>query len=161
MRVGGAERRGVDATPAERGAEHDPLEVRNRFERQASEIRLAFEPVRRRVEVRAGVRDHLDPADVELGPRRVGSPRVRARQVIADDGRREAGVGDETVVDGVREVDEGHGCVPLRRQDLRVRITRSNGLLVVAELKSVCAVSAARDRAAADKLAGGRPERAE
>jgi len=32
---------------------------------------------------------------------------------------------------------------------------------VVAELKSVCAVSAARDWAAADALAGGRPERAE
>jgi hypothetical protein len=62
--------------------------------------------VERRVEVGTGVGHHLDPADVELGARRVVRAGCLAAEVVADDRRRQAAVGDEAVFYGVADVDE-------------------------------------------------------
>src|SRR5690348_14733097 len=53
-------------------AMHDnAIEVRDRIEIEAGEILATRVAVERTVEIRAGVRDHLDLADVELGAGRV------------------------------------------------------------------------------------------
>ena len=65
----------------------------------------------RAVDVRARVRDHGDLADVELGLAAVVRARLRAAQMIADDRRRQALVGDHAVFDRVTEIDQLHCAV--------------------------------------------------
>jgi hypothetical protein len=57
------------------------------------------------VHVGAGVRDHRDLADLELGPRRVAGAARGAAELLADPGPGEAGVGGHAVLDLVAEVD--------------------------------------------------------
>src|SRR4029079_4003323 len=91
--------------------EHDPGHTGDALERELGEVVTVGEPVERRVEVRAGVGDHVDATDLELVARRVPLARRGAGQVIADLRGGKARVGDQPVGDGVTEVDEvaGHG----------------------------------------------------
>src|SRR5205807_2270293 len=73
--VQGAEGGGVDGPAAgERPAHRDGVEVGQLFEGQLRQVLAVGVAVEGRVEVGAGVGDHLDLADVELGPRRVQLP---------------------------------------------------------------------------------------
>jgi len=63
--------------------------------------------VKGRVEIGSGIGNHLDLADLKLGSRSVQFPRRFAAQVVADDWRGKAFVGDEAVGHGVAEIDEG------------------------------------------------------
>src|ERR1051326_3529104 len=57
-----------------------------------------------RVEIRAGVRDHLDLADVKLGAGRITSVRIFAPQMIANHRRGQAFVGNHAVFNAVTDV---------------------------------------------------------
>ena len=54
-----------------------------------------------RIQIGAGIRDHLDFADLEFGSGRVVLPRRFPAQVVADDGCGKAFVGYEAVGDGM------------------------------------------------------------
>ncbi len=56
------------------------------------------------VEIRAGVGDHFNLADVKLGSRGVQRSRCFTGQMIGDNRRRQSFVGDHAVLDGVAEV---------------------------------------------------------
>ena len=62
--------------------------------------------MKRTVEISSGVGDHLDPADMEFGARRVKLTRPFARQVIADHWRRQSFVGDHAIVDRVADIND-------------------------------------------------------
>ena len=64
------------------------------------------EAVGRRIDVGAGVGDHLDPADLELGALRVALARRLAAEVVGDDRRRQTRIGHQAVFHRVAEVDE-------------------------------------------------------
>ena len=78
------------------------------FQPEPGEVDAVGVAVEGRIEVGAGVGDHLDLADVELGAGCVSLARGLAGEVIADDRRGQAFVGNETVFDGMAEIDE-HG----------------------------------------------------
>src|SRR5919204_68490 len=77
-----------------------------RLERLAGEVVPVCEAVKRRVDIRAGVGDELDPADLELGARRVAVAARLPREEVADDRPGQAGVGRHAVDDGVGELDQ-------------------------------------------------------
>jgi len=62
--------------------------------------------VERRVEVGAGVRNHLDLADVELGARSVMRPGLLPAEEIADEGCRQILVGNHAVFDDMANIDQ-------------------------------------------------------
>jgi len=64
------------------------------------------EAVKRGVHVRSGISDHIDPPDLELRARCIVLARLLAADVVTDDGSWQAGIGHESVVDLVAEVDE-------------------------------------------------------
>ena len=80
------------------------------LQRQRRQILPVGVAVERRVEVGAGVRHHLDLADLELDAGRVPPARGLPAQEVADDRPRQAGVGRHAVLDGVAEIDEGHAA---------------------------------------------------
>src|SRR5689334_2609987 len=59
-----------------------------------------------RVEIRAGVRDHVDPADVKLSAGRVTRVRIFPPQMIADHRRGQTLVSNHSVFDAVTNVDQ-------------------------------------------------------
>ena len=63
--------------------DHDRRQVDDAFEGQAGEVGAVGVPVGRRVHVGAGVGDHVDAPDVELGARRVDGAARLAAQVVA------------------------------------------------------------------------------
>ena len=65
--------------------------------------------VKERVEIRAGIRHHLDLADLKLGSGGVVLAGGFAAQVVTDDGGGQAFVGYEAVGDGVGEIDQNAG----------------------------------------------------
>ena len=84
---------------ADESVEVEPCEVRA--------LRVAVE---RAVEVGAGVADHRDDVDRELGARRVLRPGVLAGEVRRDRRRGEPGVGHQARADRVAEVDDAGRC---------------------------------------------------
>ena len=75
------------------------------------------ETVERTVDVRSGIRDHRDAADLELGAGRVVRARFGATQVIADQRRRQSLVRDHAVFDRVAEIDETRAICSGARDD--------------------------------------------
>ena len=78
------------------------------IEWHGGEVGTTLPAVCRRIQVGAGVGDHLDSADVELGSRRVVSPGIFERYVVGDDGTGEPGVGDHPVLDDVAQIEQLH-----------------------------------------------------
>jgi hypothetical protein len=102
--------RGADGALC-RCVDDDQREVCAPFERETGEVVALREPVRRPVEVGAGVGDQADAADGELGALGVMGTRRSEREVVGDLRTREPGVGRHLVFDGVAEVDEVHGLI--------------------------------------------------
>ena len=95
--------------------DHHTLQLDHPLQRGGDEVGALRVPVEGRVEVGAGVGNHADAPDVELGPRGVVSPRALPREVIADLWRREAGVGGHAVLDDVTQVHDDHRAARLSR----------------------------------------------
>ena len=95
--------------PAVVHANEDAIEVGKGGQidlRQVLAIRVAVEGT---IDVGAGVGDHLDLADLELGAGSIALAQLLAAEVVADDGRGQALVGDQAIVDRVAEVDQLRG----------------------------------------------------
>src|SRR5215510_7924492 len=86
--VESGEGRRIDRTTrSARRADHDTRKVGQGLEREPREVATIRVAVKRAVEVRAGVRDHVDPPDVELGAGGEVAPGLLAGPVVADDRR--------------------------------------------------------------------------
>ena len=111
-RVDGPAGRRVDADDERR-------EVRELLQRQFGEVLAVGEAVERRVEVGAGVGDHLDLADVELGAGGVDLPRRFARQEVAHERGGQPLVGHHPAFDDVAHVDQSSArlrrCIHINR----------------------------------------------
>ena len=70
------------------GVDDQPFHVGQPIQGKLAQILAVGIAVKGRIEVGAGVGDHVDPADVELRARRIDGARLRAAQVIADERRR-------------------------------------------------------------------------
>jgi hypothetical protein len=97
-----------------RPVEHHTGHRGDGVEGQVGEVPPVGEAVERGVEVGAGVADHRDRADVELGAGGIALPRRLPIQVRADGRAGQPGVGDHPVADRMAEVDRGH--VPILGQ---------------------------------------------
>src|SRR5690606_33020648 len=87
----------------------DAGEVRRLLEGKVGQIEAVAEAMEGSVEVGAGVGDHVDAADLELGSFRVVAAGLLAGQVVGDHGPGESRVGDHSRLDGMGEVDQsGH-----------------------------------------------------
>jgi len=75
---------------------------------QLGQVLSVLEPVRRRIEVGAGVGDHDDAPDGELGARGVVLVGGVKAEVLTDLRAWKSGRGDHPVVDDVTEIDEAH-----------------------------------------------------
>src|SRR5687767_2666562 len=64
--------------------------------------------MRRRVDVRSCIGNHLDPSDLKLRLAAVTLAGIRAREMVGNHRGREARVGDHPVLDGMVEIDELH-----------------------------------------------------
>src|SRR5262245_6533716 len=75
-----------------------------------------------RVEIGAGVGDHFDLADVELGPRRIERPRLLSAQEVAHEWGRKPAVRYHSAFDDVAYIDQ-HGETPaqLRASDSPIK----------------------------------------
>ena len=82
------------------------VEVGQRLQRQLGEVLPVCIAMERAVHVGAGVRDHVDPADVELRPWRIQRARRLAAQEVADDRRGIPLQRHHPVRDRVAEVDQ-------------------------------------------------------
>ena len=96
-------RRRCRARAARRGG-HDGAAGRRALEREPGQVGAVGVPVVRAVEVGAGVADHADPVDRELGARRVALARGLAGQVRGDRRRGQPRVGHEARADHVAQV---------------------------------------------------------
>ncbi len=108
-------RREFDGEPVDRPiaalgrADDDAIEIGQRFQRKLGEVLSMRVAMKRTIDVRSRVRDHLDLADLEFRPFGVTRAGCLAAEIIADDRRGESFVGDHAVLDGVAQVDEAGG----------------------------------------------------
>src|SRR5664279_4092307 len=84
----------------------DPRSPSQNIEREPREIRTVFPAVRWRVHVRARVRHHLDPSDLERGPGRVERPGSFTTEVVSNDRAGQALVRDHPCDHRVAEVEK-------------------------------------------------------
>jgi hypothetical protein len=89
---------------ARRQVHEHTAQVRDAGQRQLADVRSILEAVERRVDVGAGVRDHLDPSDVKLGLAAVTLARRRTGEMVRDYGAGQAGVREHAVLDRMAEV---------------------------------------------------------
>src|SRR5688572_23779426 len=80
----GGKRDFVNERHPRRNAHHETVQLRNRFQWQLGEILSVLVTMKRAVDVRACVRDHLDLPDLELGSRRILRTRSLAGHPVAD-----------------------------------------------------------------------------
>src|SRR2546430_12438899 len=107
---------GVERAPVALGrADHDCFQISHRLERIVPDILPAVVPMKRSIDVRPRVRQHLDLAHLEGRAGTVTDARRVARQPIAYHRSRETRVGDHAVLDRVAQVDEA-GAGPLARR---------------------------------------------
>ena len=86
---------------------HDnAVEICNRIQIEPGEILATRIAVKRTVEIRARVGDHLDLADVKLRSRRVASFGIFTTEIVADHRRGQTFVRDHSVLDGVRHINQ-------------------------------------------------------
>src|SRR5690606_30618377 len=95
-----------DGAPTALGADDDGFEVGELVEGELGEIVAVGVAMEWAVEVGAGVGDHLDLRDLELGAFRVDFARFLAAQIIADERGGQPFVGDHAVLDGMAEIAE-------------------------------------------------------
>src|SRR3989449_358627 len=86
--------------------DHNPRQVRHRLKRISGDVRPILEAMKRGVDVRTGVREHPDLADLESRAGAITGARGLAAQPIVDNRRGEALVGHHPVLDAVAEVDQ-------------------------------------------------------
>ena len=91
---------------ADRNPGHDAVEIGQRFQGQGGQIVPVGIPMEGTIDVGAGVADHLDLADVELGSGHVAGARFLSAQIIANHRRRQAPVGRAPVLECVTDVDQ-------------------------------------------------------
>src|SRR5262245_24172892 len=82
----------------------NPIEICQRLQRQLREVLAVRVPMERAVHVCPGIRDHVDPADLEFRPLRVVFSRILTAQKIANHRRRKSGIRHQTVFDIVADV---------------------------------------------------------
>ncbi len=87
-------------------ADDETGEVREPLQRQFRQVEAVREAMKWGVEVRPGVRDHIDAADVELGAGRVHLPRRFAREEVAHERRGQPLVRHHPALDDVAHVDQ-------------------------------------------------------
>ena len=101
------EPRGVERAPLALGRpDHDSFQISHGLERIVPDILPTVVAMKRGIDVRARVRQHLDFAHLERRAGTVTDARRVARQPIAYHRTRETGVGDHAVLDRVAQVDE-------------------------------------------------------
>ncbi len=96
---------GVDGLPVG-GADDQAGQGGDAVQSDLAEVLAVGIAMEGRVQIGAGIADHLDPADLEFGPGVVIGPRGLAAQMVANQRRRQALVGDHAGLDGVAEVDQ-------------------------------------------------------
>src|SRR5688572_23586794 len=84
----------------------DALDVRDRLQIELGQVFAARVTVERTVEIRSGVRHHVDLRDVKLRVRIVMSARVLACQEVGDHGSGQTFVSDHSMFDSMRNVNE-------------------------------------------------------
>ena len=108
---------GASSSAVDRGRrlgqpDHQPGQVDQVRERDASQVGALGEPVRRHIQVRSGVGHHRDPSDVELRAGRVAGPRVDPAQMVGDLRAGQAGERDHAVVDRVAQIHQRSRLAP-------------------------------------------------
>src|ERR1043166_7424059 len=85
---------------------HHAIEIRQRVEIETREILPTRVSVKRAIEIRSRIRDHLDFPDVKLRSRRGTSRRIFATEVIANHRRRQTFVSDHPVLNRVTHINQ-------------------------------------------------------
>jgi len=81
------------------------LDRRQVLQRQLGNVDAVCITVKRTVDVRPRIGDHLDLSNLEFGSRLVPRSRIDATEPIADNRRREVLVSDHSVFDDVAQID--------------------------------------------------------
>jgi hypothetical protein len=87
---------------------------RDAGERQLADVSPTFEAMKRCIDVRPRIRDHLDAADVKLGFIAVPFARIGAGEIVGDHRSREARISDHAGFNPVTEVNQLHGSSVMR-----------------------------------------------
>src|SRR6185503_10048741 len=88
--------------------DHNAVEISNRIQIEAREISPARVSMKRAVEIRPRICNHLDLSDVKLCARGVTTARVLACEIVADHGCRQTFVSDHPMFNRVRNIHQLH-----------------------------------------------------
>ncbi len=91
-------------------SDDDTVEIGNPLKREFRQIFAPCKTMERRVNIGAGVGNHFNFPDVELGPRCIAWPRFCPRQMLRNDWRGKTLIRDHPMFNSVAHINEGwHG----------------------------------------------------